>query len=354
MKQLFNTLFLVVGITTCAQNIPLYLGTYTDEKSEGIYYYNFNTKTGEISDQKLVATLNNPSFLSYSSNRKFLYAVSEVNNFSNTNSGFVSAFSVVKNGELQFINSVSSNGAHPCHIEVNSKNVAISNYSGGTISIHKIGGNGEIKPANQILNHNTVKKKSHAHSTQFFKNDLFVADLGRNFLAHYSKEDSNFVLNENYLMGKKSGPRHFKITKNGNFIYVINEYSSTISVLKNSKHQYKKIQNISTLDTNFKDENSCADIHLSNDENYVYGSNRGENSMVVFKRNAINGTLKKIQTISVEGDWPRNFTIAPNGQFLLVANQKSKNISVYKVASKTGKLSYLQSVQVPTPVCLLF
>jgi len=354
MKQLFNTLFLFVGVVTSAQNIPLYLGTYTDETSEGIYYYNFNTKTGELSNQKLVATLNNPSFLSYSSNRKFLYAVSEVNNFNNTNSGFVSVFSVTKNGGLEFLNKVSSNGAHPCHIEVNSKNVAISNYSGGTISIHKIVKNGEIKPAYQVLNHNITEKKSHAHSTQFFKNDLFVADLGRDFLAHYSKKDNNFVLNENYLMGEKSGPRHFKITKNGDFIYVINEYSSTISVLKNSKHQYKKIQNISTLNTGFKGKNSCADIHLSKNENYVYGSNRGENSIVVFKRDKLNGTLKKIQTIYAEGDWPRNFTIAPNGQFLLVANKKSKNISVFKVASKTGKLSYLQSVSVPTPVCLLF
>ena len=354
MKYLFFIAFLVYSFKTVAQNIPLYLGTYTNETSNGIYYFDFNTKTGEISNKKLAATVTNPSFLTYSADKKFLYAVNEVNRYNNTNSGSVSAFSVSKNGLLQFINTVSSNGAHPCHIELHSKNIAISNYSSGTISIHKVKENGKIKPAHQILNHNTSQQKSHAHSAKFYNGELFVADLGRNFLAQYVKNNNDFLLTENYLMADKSGPRHFEISKNGKFIYVINEHSSTVTVLKKGIKKYHKIQDINTLDTSFKGESFCADIHLSNDENYLYGSNRGENSIVVFKRNSLNGTVSKIQTISVEGNWPRNFTIAPNGKFILVANQKSNNISVYKVDLKTGKLSYLYSKNTPTPVCLLF
>jgi 6-phosphogluconolactonase len=151
-----------------------------------------------------------------------------------------------------------------------------------------------------------------------------------------------------------AGPRHFKISKDGMFIYVINELNSTVSVLKKDKNNYKNIQNISTLSNDFTGHNQCADIHISKDENFIYGSNRGENSIVVFKRNKKDGTLQKIQNISVSGDWPRNFTIAPNGKFLLVANQRSKNISVYKVHKKTGELTFLHSKKVPTPFCLLF
>jgi len=108
------------------------------------------------------------------------------------------------------------------------------------------------------------------------------------------------------------------------------------------------------LDDTFKGESYCADIHLSKDEKFLYGSNRGENSIVVFKRNTSNGNLQKIQSISVEGNWPRNFTLAPNGKFLLVANQKSKNISVYSLNKSTGVLQFLYSKDFPTPVCLLF
>ena len=354
MKRLFIIIFFFVEFITSAQNISLYLGTYTNETSEGIYHYDFNTKTGEISNKKLAATITNPSFLTYSEDRKFLYAVSEVDNFNTTNSGSVSAFTITKNNKLQFINTVSSNGAHPCHIELNSKDVAISNYSGGTISLHKVEENGEIKPAYQVLNHNTANKKSHAHSTKFYNNELFVADLGRNFLAQYVKGENEFFLKESYLMNDKSGPRHFEVSRNSDFIYVINEYSSTVTVLKKGIKQYEIIQNISTLETGFKDENFCADIHLSNNQNYLYGSNRGENSMVVFKRNTLNGTLQKIQTISVNGNWPRNFTLSPDGNYLLVANQKSNTISVYKVDLNTGKLTFLYSKNTPTPVCLLF
>jgi len=350
-------LYFVIFLSSCflqAQNIPLYVGTYTGEDSEGIYYYDFNTETGKLTNKKLAVKTENPSFISYATNRKFLYAVGEVANFNTTNSGFVSAFSVTEKGSLTFINSVSSNGAHPCHIELNSENAAISNYTGGTVSIHKFEKNGEIKPAHQIINHNTPNNKSHAHSTQFINDELFVADLGRNFLAHYIKNNDTYFLKENYLMTPKSGPRHFEISKNGEFIYVINEFSSTITVLKKEGEKYIEIQNTSTLANSFKGESFSADIHLSNNETYLYGSNRGENSIVVFKRDAIDGTLQKIQNISVQGDWPRNFTISPNGQFLLVANQKSKNISVYKITIKTGKLTYVYSEQTPTPVCLLF
>jgi 6-phosphogluconolactonase len=355
MKFSFILLFMCSTFIT-AQNIPLYVGTYTSGESEGIYYFDFNSKTGELNNKKLAVKIENPSFISLSSNRKYLYAVGESNNFDKNKGGSVNAFSVSKNGSLKFLNNVSSNGAHPCHVSLNENDnmVAVSNYSGGNISIHTIEKNGQLKDAFQVIDHNSETEKSHAHSAKFYNNELFIADLGRNFLAQYQLNSDSVKLNKNYEMAKNAGPRHFEISKKGNFIYVINELNSTISVLKKGNEKYENLQDISTLKADFKGENSCADIHLSKNENFLYGSNRGENSIVAYKINKENGTLKKIQSISVNGDWPRNFTLSPNGKYLLVANQKIDNISVYSVAKKSGELTFLHSVSTSAPVCLLF
>lgn len=209
---------------------------------------------------------------------------------------------------------MSSNGEHPCRIQLNEGNskVAVSNYSGGTVSAHSIAKNGEISPATQVIDHNNTTQQSHAHSAKFFKNTLFVADLGRYFLAQYVESGNNYLLKENYSLEPKAGPRHFKISKKGKFIYVINELNSTISVLKKKKDGYVFIQNISTLDAGFDGKSFCADIHLSKDGHFLYGSNRGENNIAMFKINKRNGELQKTQTISTNVDWPRNFTLSPD------------------------------------------
>ena len=356
MKYYFITLFMSFQFLA-AQNIPMYVGTYTNAESKGIYYYDFNIETGKLSNKKLAAEIENPSFLAFSTNKKLLYAVGEVNNFDSNSSGTVNAYAVTENGTLQFINKVSSNGAHPCHISLNNKNktAAVSNYTGGTISIHKVDKNGNLNEAFQVINHNLDSVKSHAHSAKFLNNNLFVADLGRDILAQYVENNNQqYVLEENYTMKSGTGPRHFEITKDGAFIYVINELNSTVSVLKNNGKSYYKIQNISTLSDGYEGENSCADIHLSKNQTFLYGSNRGENTIVVYKRNIENGTLEKIQSVSVEGNWPRNFAIGPNGKFLLVANQRSNNISIFKIDQKLGKLSFLYNEAFDSPVCLLF
>ncbi|RXP54278.1 lactonase family protein [Lutibacter sp. HS1-25] len=351
MKTFFSFLFMLITQLISAQNIPLYVGTYNGENSEGIYYYDFNTKTGELTNQKLAIKTTNPSFIAYSENRKFIYAVSEASDGS-----LVSAYAVNKNGTLSLINSATTNGKGPCHVQLNKAGtkVVVSNYVGGTVSLHTVKKNGSINNAFQVMNHNTDSVKSHAHSAKFLNNDLFVADLGRDFLAHYVEKDNQFVLKENYTMAAGAGPRHFEISKNGDYIYVINELNSTVSVLKSNGKNYSNIQNIGTLRADYEGKNACADIHLSKDEAFLYGSNRGENSIVVFKRNTKNGTLEKIQNISVEGDWPRNFTLSPNGDFLLVANRRSSNISIYYVDKTSGKLTYKNSIEAPIPVCLLF
>ena len=165
-----------------AQNIPLYVGTYTDAESEGIYLYDFNLKTGELTNKKLAVEAVNPSFITFSYDKKLMYSVGEVDNFDGYKSGFINSYSVSKDGKLQFINKVSSNGAHPCHIQLDESNskIAVSNYTGGTVSLHTVSKNGIISKATQVIDHNKEAKQSHAHSAKFFKNNLFIADLGLN------------------------------------------------------------------------------------------------------------------------------------------------------------------------------
>ena len=340
------------GTALTAQNIPLYVGTYTNAESKGIYYYDFNTKTGELTNKKLATEAVNPSYLTLSSNKKHAYAVSEAS----SGNGVVNAYAINKDGLFTLINSVTSEGNSPCHVQLSEsgKSLVVSNYGGGNIAIYNVVQNGGIENAFQVIDHNVEGEKSHAHSAQFFRNNLFVADLGRNFLAEYIDLNATYVLKKKYEMEAGAGPRHFEISKNGAYIYVINELNSTITALKQEKDTYVTIQNISTLRDDYTGKNACADIHLSKNEQFLYGSNRGENTIVVFKIDPTSGTLTKIQSVSVEGDWPRNFTLSPDGKFMLVANKKSNNISVYSVDQAEGTLTYLNSVTTSAPVCLVF
>lgn len=349
--KLFFLCLMVSQFNTKAQNIPMYIGTYTDGNSEGIYRIQFNINTGELSNLQFAASSESPSFITFSHNKKYLYAVNE-------SSGNVSSFKTEKNGLLKFLNKVSSNGNWPCHISLNKlgNKAVVSNYGGGSVSIYNISRDGKLSEASQIFEHNTSDKKSHAHSAQFFNDDLFVADLGMNSVYQYKLKNNNYelVLPSIVEMPNNPGPRHFALTRNGQFIYIINEHGSSVTSVKKTENGFEQIDTDSTLREDYKGSNACAEIQLSKNELYLYGSNRGENSIVVFKRNKLDGSIEKIQTISVHGDWPRNFTIDPTGKFLLVANQKSDNISVFKIAPKTGMLSFLNSVMAPTPVCLLF
>ncbi|WP_339915915.1 lactonase family protein [Yeosuana marina] len=348
-------LCLLASLFNCkAQNMPLYVGTYTNGESKGIYNLEFNTETGALSNLELAVETENPSFITYSPDKKYVYAVNE------SGGGSVSSFFVKKNRSLQFLNTVPSNGGAPCYIATNKKGdkAVVANYLGGTISIYNITNNGTLDTASQVFDYKTSNKESHAHSAQFFNDNLFVADLGVNAVYQYklnSDANSYKLVSPSIVdIPEKSGPRHFAITKNGDFIYIINELGNSITAVKHTNDSFKLIGNYSTLDDSYKGASACADIHLSKDEKYLYGSNRGENSIAVFKRNTVDGTIEKIQSMSVHGDWPRNFTLDPTGKFLLVANKKSNNITVFKIDSNSGKLSFLHSVKAPSPVCLLF
>lgn len=356
IKHFIFSLTLIIYFNCVAQNVTLYVGTFTNEDSKGIYSFQFNTETGELSNKVLATESESPNFITYSPDKKYLYSV---NRSADPNKpDYLAAFKINGDGTLILINTQESHGKGPCHISVNESGnkVVVSNYAGGTVSIYPINKNGSLSNASQVFDHNTDTEKSHAHSAQFYKNDLFVADLGRNAIYQYKLKNSSYELEAPSIIKTTGnpGPRHFTMSKNNNYFYIINELGSSITSVKRTNKGFIQIDEDPTLDYSYKGKNSCADIHLSKDERFLYGSNRGENSIAVFKRDTKKGTIGKIQTMPVHGNWPRNFTLDPSGKFLLVANRKSHNISVFTIDSISGKLSFLNSTELPSPVCLLF
>ncbi|MFC2110252.1 lactonase family protein [Bacteroidota bacterium] len=346
----------IISISLHSQNIPMYVGGYTTGESEGIYQFQFNTKTGELSEKKLLTKATNPSYLVLSPKKDFLYTVSEGVDKENSNSGGVTSYRFKENGTLEKTAKVSSNGKGPCHLGINKKGdkLIVSNYVGGNFSVFPIS-DGIIKEAVQIVNLNGGKNTAHTHSGQFHKNELFVADLGVNTLEHYRFNKKRYIAQKSISMVAKSGPRHFIVTKKRDYIYIINEYGGTITTLKKQGNSYVRAgKDVSTVKEGYEGRISCADIHLSNDEKFIYGTTRGENTIAVFKRNKKDGSIEQIQNISTHGNWPRNFTLSPKGNYLLIANKLSSNITVFSVNKKTGKLTYKHEVNSPNPSCLKF
>lgn len=335
----------------------LFVGTYTNGSSEGIYSLNFNLETGQLDSLQLKAKLPNPSFLTLSKDRDVLYAVQETADFDSLGGG-VTAFSL-KGGILEQLNSKGSGGAHPCHVALSTEGqLAISNYTGGNLAVFDLNSDGSLGDR-QLIDHisQDTTQTPHVHKAHFNENGLFVADLGLDAVKRYDKQPHGWIAAHQASLDMKegAGPRHFTFNTDRSFLYVINELNSTITIFaKDSVGHYQSIQTESTLASHFEGDSFCADVHLSQDGKFLYGSNRGENTIVVF---AVDGTSGKITLVgreSVRGDWPRNFTLSPDGSHLLVANQKSNNITVFKRDKETGLLEYTSQFELGAPVCLVF
>ena len=355
----------VFGQNTSKQNF--YVGTFTSEGAKGIYLCEFNSENGEIVKKQIFQGIDNPNFLKASSNKKYLYVVNRAPKEVESTGGYISAYEIGKNGILKFLNKQLSQGADPCHVDVSKdgKFVAVANYGGGTTALFPVEDNGSLLPAGSVIVNegSSIDKsrqtKPHAHSIKFspFENKIYSADLGTDQLNIFELEGDKLVQNGQKFVKLQpgAGPRHFDFHPDGNFIYVISELNSTITTLKKTKENWDIEQVISTLPTDFKGASYCADIHISADGKYLYGSNRGHNSIAVFEINSETKKLKLLGLVPVAGDWPRNFTLTPNGDFMLVANQKSGNITVFKINKTTGIPVFTGSqIEIPAPVCIEF
>ncbi len=371
MKNLRILFLLVVCIIACNSVVVngqrFYVGTFTSEGGEGIYLCNFDPVSGEIALVKTFKGVDNPSFLKVSPDKKYLYSVSRTTEPIEKSGGFVLAYRIENDGTLHFINKQVANGAGPCHVDIsaNGEFVAIATYAGGTTSVYPVNPDGSLGECSSTIKNtgsgpHPNQKSPHAHSIKFspFDNStVFSADLGTDQLNIYRLKDGKLESSgQNFIKMKPgAGPRHFEFHPNGKTIYVINELNSTVSTVKKVGDRWQVVQDISTLPSGFEGESYCADIHISSDEKYLFGSNRGDNSIAVFTINPDTDELAIKGTVAVEGDWPRNFTLTPDGKFMLVANQRSGNITIFKINGKTGMPRFTgHEIKLPAPVCLEF
>lgn len=341
-----------------------YVGTYTNGESEGIYKFILK-EDGHLERIGLAAKMENPSFLTKTKDNKYLLSVSEIQDSASAG-GTVSSFAI-QESKLNIINSVASGGAFPCFVNINdSGNVLVANYGSGTIALLELNSTGKLTGPNDIQQHigsNTVpgQKVPHAHSSYFEPDgqSIISVDLGTNQLW-FSKIDlqSQKLKPANPAtldMDRGAGPRHMAFHKNNEWAYVVNELSSSVTqLIKGTSGVYEKSNTISTLPVGYEDESFCADIHLSDDGNFLYASNRGHNSIAIFKVDQINGHLALIDNESTLGDWPRNFSLSPDNKFLVVGNQKSNSIISFQRNKTDGTLQFLDSIAAPSPVFLLF
>jgi 6-phosphogluconolactonase len=356
------------GVAKAQQDSLHYLitGTYTTGKSEGIYVYLFNSNNGTYKAVSHAKT-SNPSFIAVSPNQKFVYAVNE--NADKDNGGEVSSFSFNKaTGQLSIINKQLTGGDHPCYVSVDKTGrwIFVANYSSGTLSVLPVDASGNIGKATTTIKHQgfgtnkSRQEKPHVHCT-YISNDnkwLFVPDLGIDKVMIYAFDANNGNLTaaaQPFIkINDGGGPRHITFSPNNKYAYVIEEMGGAVNAYQYADGKFNAIQHIKSVqktDTGFV---GSADIHVSADGKFLYASNRGGfNTIAIYKINQQNGKLTLIGHQKTQGSFPRNFSIAPLGKFLLVAQQKSDKVVIFKRNARTGMLTDTgNSIEVGNPVCL--
>ncbi len=373
MRKLFLIALLALPAFLQAQTkgkvYDLLIGGYTTGKGEGIYVYHFDIATGRLSYLNKVTGVDNPSYLAIAGDNHFVYSVNEVGT---DRKGSVSAFTFTPlTGELKLINKQPSVGAGPCYILLDKarKNAFVANYAGGSLTALPINADGSLAAPSQTIQdegHGPDKARQnepHVHTALLTPDEKFLmyTDLGTDKLNIYKYDPSAskpltpaepaFVA---ALPG--GGPRHLAMHPNGKYLYMILEMGAKITAYNYSKGKLTEINTVSLVPDGFKGAVGAADIHISADGRFLYSTNRGDaNEIEVFSIDKASGKLSFIERTSCLGKTPRNFTLDPSGNFLLVANQNSDDVYVFKINKASGKLTYTgEKITVGNPSCLKF
>ena len=359
---------------TAASDMLVYFGTYTGEKSKGIYVSHMNPATGQLTPPELAAEATSPSFLAVHPTRNLLYSVNEVNTLDGKPTGAVSAFSIDRStGKLTLLNQESSGGAGPAHLIVDKegRNVLVANYGGGSVAVLPIDRDGKLKPVSSFVQHTgssvnpSRQKEPHAHSVNVDASDKFayVADLGLDKVLVYRFDSAKGTLTPNdppfTTVKPGSGPRHFAIHPTGKYAYVINEITCTVTAFRHdaSRGALTEIQTVSTLPagTEMQQSFSGSEVQVHPSGKFLYAANRGHNTIAVFTIDQASGQLTLVQNQLTLGNIPRGFGIDPSGAFLLAGNQRSDSVIVFRIDQSTGKLTPTgQKLDIGAPVSVKF
>lgn len=333
------------------QEYYLITGTYTSGKSKGIYVHRFNSQTGKATEVSYIEA-SNPSYLVISPNQEYVYAVHE--NGDGEGGGQVSAYSFdAKNGQLKHLNTQSTGGEHPCYVAIDKKGewVTVANYSGGNFSVFPIQSDGSLAPASDIRQHTGSgfdkerQEKPHVHSTVISpdNNKILVSDLGIDRIHIYNidankKVSATAVASAEIIPG--GGPRHLVFDPTGKFAYLIEELGGHVTAYKWKAGRLKQVQRVSSLAPGQRDFAGSADIRVSPDGRYLYASNRANyNNIAIYRIDAKKGTLSLRGHQSTLGEGPRHFNFDPSGRFVLVGNQNSDQVVVFRYNAATGELT---------------
>ncbi len=347
------------------------VGTYTGKTSQGIYRCALDLTTGQLSPPTLAAKVSNPSFLAIHPNRRFVYAVGENEEFRGQLSGSVHAFAFdSKNGELKEINAEASGGTDPCHLIVDAKgkNVLVANYGSGSAVVLPIRRDGGLEPPSCIIQHTGKgsdpgrQSGPHAHSINLDPSQHFavVADLGldRLFVYRYDANKGTIAPNDppSLKLADAAGPRHFAFHPSAPFAYVINEMNCTINALDwQSNGRFNITQTVTTLPHAIRSGYSTAEVQVHPSGKFVYGSNRGQDTIASFR---IDNASGKLTPTGHQGDGikvPRNFGIDPTGKFMIVANQDGHSLLVFAIDAESGELKPTgNKIEIDSPVCVKF
>lgn len=377
-------LFLLVLISACktakvdqskateadANQTIAYVGTYTrseghvNGQAEGIYRIGIDKRTGKIGKQETVASTTNPSFLTLSADKQFLYAVSELAH-ADEPTGFIHAFRIEGN-KLTEISKLPTNGQAPCHVEIDQtgKYAVVSNYVGGATTVYRVMDNGELRHGSTWTFDEEILdgKPSWLHSANFSPDNkiVVIADKGSDRIWLFTIDDDGSTVNLRahprlmIRLAEGAGPRHTQWSADGRFLYVINELSNTVNVIgyDRKRNSFTVLQTITTLPEGYTETSYCADLHLHPNGNFLYGSNRGHNSIAMYAVDKSTGLLISLGQESTRGEYPRNFSIDDRGNFLYAANQNSGNITTYQIGAD-GKLTFTgEDYKIATPVCI--
>jgi len=346
----------------------VYVGTYTGPKSKGIYQMRLDPATGALSAPELAAEAPNPSFLAIHPSCKFLYSADEVWN----GPASVSAFSIAPNtGKLALLNKRPPGGAGPCYVSVDPSGrcVFAANYGSGSVAAWPVGDDGRLGEATATIQHTgsgpDAKRQQgpHAHCIDPDPAGKFAlaCDLGLDKVLVYRLDAAKGTLAPNdppsASVAPGAGPRHLAFHPNGKYVYVISEMGSTVTAFayEAPSGALKMLQEISTLPADFKGTSDCAEIAVHPSGRFLYGSNRGHDSIAIFAIDAATGKLKALGHEPTQGKEPRGFGIDPTGAWLLAGNQKSDSLVLFRIDAETGRLKPTGApVDLGAPVCVKF
>ncbi len=363
--------FLMTTAISSARELLVYIGTYTKTTSKGIYVGRLDLETGRLGELTLAGESVNPSFLALSPDRRHLYAVSESAGslYAGKPSGTVKAFAIdATTGLLSPVNQATSGGKGPCHLTVSpdGNSVFVANY-GGTVALLPVLPDGGVGEPTGVIQHEghsvhpTRQKQPYAHSINLSPDGRFAyaANLGTDTLYTCRVDSAAGTLTPagETNLAPGSGPRHLALHPDDRHAYLINELANNITVLArdSSTGAMTVLQTVTTLPASFTGNNTTAEVAVHPSGRFVYGSNRGHDSIAVFAVDPATGKLTPTEDVSTKGKTPRNFAVDPTGHWLIAANQDSDNLVIFSIDQNTGRLTPTgQSVTVGMPVCVRF